>query len=293
MERRPHRRGSGPPFRRGDGRAPPPLCPSPPPRAGSSWLGPDVIQTWQQFHFKGLSQTSRQRGHAAAGATRTPGPRGSPGAAGGACPPFHPSAVRAARCRAERACIQSFTAPPNSSKTGRQPLKTLSRARQVPPHQHPPPRGRAPAGRGRALSPGAPGSRAARSTCEPFVFPAAGRCLRAAPGARRPPRHPRRTALPSPELKLVGAGTRQQQERELLVLAPSYGSGRTPSPPAAPSPRRQRRAPGRGQHGEGPTPRRVRPTARVPPAHGRTFCPSPACTDADPPPAITNDNWKQ
>lgn len=79
-------------------------------------------------------------------ATRTPGPQGSPEEAGGACPSSRPSAVRAARCRAERARIQSFTALPNSSKTGRQPLKntvphTTSATPPTPATPGPSPRG--------------------------------------------------------------------------------------------------------------------------------------------------------
>lgn len=156
-------------------------------------------------------------------------------------------ALCAQRGAARTACASKVSPPLQTppKPTGSR-LKTPSRARQVSPRRPPPPRGRAPAGRGRALSPGAPGSHAARSTCEPFVFPAAGRCLRAAPGARRPLRSP-------PERRVKTCWRRQEREpactrTELLQRQDAI---------ATPSPRRQRRAPGRGQDGEGPTPRPV------------------------------------
>lgn len=82
-------------------RRPPPAGPlaAPPPqpravRAGSSWLGPDVIQTWQQLHFKAR--------------------RGAPG----------PPARRAGSDRTARSC-RSFDSPRKSLPNPLGPLPAL------------------------------------------------------------------------------------------------------------------------------------------------------------------------
>lgn len=132
---------------------------------------------------------------------RTPGQQPRGGRRG---LPARPSAVRAARCRTERACIQSFTAPPNSSKTGSQPLKhTVLRTTSVTPPTPATPgprprRARTSAFPQRAGEPRRP--QHMRALCFP--------CSRALPTCRAggTPAAPRRTALRSPELKLVGAG---------------------------------------------------------------------------------------
>lgn len=223
------------------------------PRAGSSWLSPDVIQTWQQLHFKGavadLPATRARRAGGTRTRTRTPAdPHRSH--------PRRPRGTRPARARRRRGTRGSARA----------------RAPEVwPPRQSPPNR---PAGRQKPPSP------AGRVLPHPrTAAPPAGAFPRRA-GEPRRPQHmralcfPRSRALPTcraggtpaapplPPRRADPAGENLLSETHAdgdgsdFSAALRCESGEAPSPPAAPSPRRHRRAPGRWQGtrrgGEGP-----------------------------------------
>lgn len=163
----------------------------------SSWLCPDVIQTWQQCDFKGESADLPDAGSGPRGSGRGPGAPALPAARpaqpapgparGAASPPPPPRPERGARRlpRANRAPRTSSSAKvcPRRAE-GHKPLPRLARTSGGPGRAAPHP----------AAAPSDGGART--RTCGSLFCPA-GRCLRAAPAMSDCFSGARPAALPS------------------------------------------------------------------------------------------------
>lgn len=174
-------------------------------------------------------------------------------------------------------CIQTFTSPLKSSRTGsqtkHQPPQDMFYPTDIPPHTWAEHRHRA----NERFPPARRGAVAPAAHASPLFSLAAGRCLRAAPGARRTLRRsaPRKHHGSRPTRESCWRRARAHADGNWsdFSLTLCRQSGRTPSPPAAPSPHRAggRTPTDMGKAPHGPAPRPVRPAARVTPAHSSTF----------------------